>query len=104
MIDLGALTNIATVLGVAVGGYAGGRMQGKSSASQVASDTVEMLETQVNILKEDKAMRDIELTNLRHRVEILEGLVTQRAEVEELNTTVSLVKNTVDRIAVRVGA
>ena len=63
-----------------------------------------MLETQIGLLKEDKQARDEELTDLRHRVEILEGLVTQRAEVEELNTKVTLVKNTVDRIAVKVGA
>lgn len=102
--DLNALTNIATIVGVAVGGYAGGRMQGRSSASQIASDTVEMLQTQVDLLKEDKETRDSELTDLRHRVEILEGLVTQRAEVEELSVKVSLVKDTVDRIAIRVGA
>ncbi len=79
-------------------------MQGRSSASQIASDTVEMLQTQVDLLKEDKETRDSELTDLRHRVEILEGLVTQRAEVEELSVKVSLVKDTVDRIAIRVGA
>lgn len=102
--DLNVLTNIATILGVAVGGYAGGRLQGRTSASQIASDTVEMLQTQVEFLKEDKQARDSELTDLRHRVEILEGLVTQRAEVEELTVKVSLVKDTVDRIAIRVGA
>lgn len=102
--DLNALTNIATIAGVAIGGYAGGRMQGRSSASQIASDTVEMLQTQVDLLKEDKESRDSELTNLRRRVEVLEGLVTQRAEVEELSVKVSLVKDTVDRIAIRVGA
>lgn len=63
-----------------------------------------MLQTQVDLLKEDKETRDSELTDLRHRVEILEGLVTQRAEVEELSVKVSLVKDTVDRIAIRVGA
>lgn len=102
--DLNVLTNIATMIGVAVGGYAGGRMQGRSSASQIASDTVEMLQTQVDLLRDDKDTRDTELRELRHRVEILEGLVTQRAEVEELNVKVSLVKDTVDRIAIRVGA
>lgn len=102
--DLNTLTNIATVVAVAVGGYAGGRMQGRTSASQIAADTVEMLQAQVGSLQDDKEARDSELTDLRHRVEILEGLVTQRAEVEELNVKVSLVKDTVDRIALRVGA
>jgi hypothetical protein len=102
--DINAITNVATVIGVALGGYAGGRMQGRSSASQIAADTVEMLQTQVEILKEDKEGSDAELVDLRHRVEILEGLVTQRAEVEELNVKVSLVKDTVDKIAIKVGA
>jgi uncharacterized protein YcfJ len=102
--DIGTLSSVATVVGVAVGGYAGGRLQGRSSASQIAADTVEMLQTQVELLKEDKESRDGELTELRHRVEILESLVTQRAEVEELGTKISLVKDTVDRIAIRVGA
>ncbi len=102
--DLSALTSVATMVGVAIGGYAGGRIQGRSSTSQIASDTVEMLQAQVEILKEDKEVRDSEIVDLRHRVEILEGLVTQRAEVEELNTKVSLVKDTVDRIAIKVGA
>lgn len=102
--DVGSLADIATGLGIAVGGYASGRLQGRTAASQIASETVEMLETQIGLLKEDKESRDVELTELRHRIEILEGLVTQRAEVEELSAKVSLVKDTVDRIAVKVGA
>lgn len=102
--DVNSILSLATAIGIAIGGYAGGRLQGKSTASQIATDTVEMLETQIGLLKEDKEARDIELTELRHRIEILEGLVTQRAEVEELNAKVSLVKDTVDRIAIKVGA
>lgn len=102
--DLNTITNIATVAGVAIGGYAGGRMQGRSTASQIASDTVDMLQAQVDLLKEDKETRSAELSDLRIRVEVLEGLVTQRAEVEELDLKVSLVKETVDRIATKVGA
>jgi len=103
-IDGTVLSTAVMSIGTAIGGYAGGRIQGRSSATQVAVDTVEMLQTQVDVLKEDRETRDAQLTELRHRVEILEGLVTQRAEVEELNAKVSLVKDTVDRIAVRVGA
>jgi len=102
--DISSITNIVTVLSVAAGGYVGGRMQGRTSASQIAAETVEMLQTQVEYLKEDKEVRDVQLVELRHRVEVLEGLVTQRAEVDELSTKVSLVKDTVDRIAIRVGA
>lgn len=72
-------------------------MTGRSVASQVASDTVDMLQTQVDLLKEDKEHRDLEILDLNNRVAVLEGLVTQRAAVEE-------VKVTVDRIADKVGA
>lgn len=95
-----ALVSIST----AIGGFVSGRVTGRVNASQVATDTVEMLQTQVEILKEDKESRDAELTELRHRIEILEGLVTQRAEVEELSAKVSLVKDAVDRIVIKVGA
>ena len=98
------LVAAATVIGTGAGGFIGGRLAGKGSASQVASDTVDMLETQVNLLKADKENKDAELISLRSRVGVLENLVTQRAEVEELTVKVSLVKDTVDRIAERVGA
>lgn len=72
-------------------------MTGRSVASQVATDTVDMLQTQVDLLKEDKEHRDLEILDLNSRVAVLEGLVTQRAQVAE-------VQETVDRIAVKVGA
>ena len=91
-------------IGTGLGGYFGGRMTGRSAASQIASDTVDMLQTQVDLLKGDKEHRDLELLDLRTRVTVLEELVTQRADVEELTGKISLVKETVDKIAVKVGA
>jgi hypothetical protein len=102
--DIGTATTIAACLGTGLGGYVGGKMAGKSTLSQVASDTVGMLEAQVQVLQTDKEAKDVELTDLRSRVRALEGLVTQRAEVAELSDKVSLVKDTVDRIADRIGA
>lgn len=102
--NIGDLTTIASALGTGVGGFIGGRLTGRTTASQVASDTVDMLETQVQLLKDDKDHRDLEILDLRTRVTVLEELVTQRAEVEELDHKVSLVKETVDRIAEKVGA
>lgn len=93
--------DVLTAIGIAgtgVGGYIGGRINGRSSASQIASDTVEMLQAQIEVLKGDKEHREIELSDLRSRVTILEGLVTQRAEVEELGSRISLVKDTVDSL------
>lgn len=97
------MTGLVSVF-TAIGGYTSGRLSGRSSASQIAADTVDMLQAQIEILSVDKEARDAELTALRHRVSMLENLVTQRAEVAELSDKVSLVKVTVDRIAERVGA
>lgn len=102
--DVSSIATLASAIGVALGGFAGGRLTGKASASQIASDTVDMLQAQVDLLKENKEENDAELVNLRSRIEVLESLVTQRAEVEELGVKISLVKETVERIAIKVGA
>lgn len=102
--DFGTAITAITTVATGAGGYIGGRLTGKSVASQLATDTVDMLQTQVDVLKEDKHEKDAELVNLRSRVEVLENLVTQRAEVEELGEKISLVKETVDKIAIKVGA
>lgn len=102
--DFGSMLTALGVGATGVGSFIGGRMTGKSVASQLAVDTVDLLQSQVDALKNDKHDKDAELINLRSRVEVLESLVTQRAEVEELGEKISLVKETVERIAVRVGA
>lgn len=103
-IDGTMLSTAIMSIGTAIGGFVGGRMTGRTNASQIASDTIDMLQSQVDLLKTDRDDRMVELADLRNRVAVLEGLVTQRAEVEELSEKVSLVKATVDRIAVKVGA
>ena len=95
--DISTMAAAASAIGTGVGGFMGGRIVGRGAASQVASDTVDMLQTQVNLLKEDKEHRDLEILDLTQRVAVLEGLVTQRAEVAR-------VQETVDRIAEKVGA
>lgn len=102
--DYGSIVSVVGVVGTGIGGYISGRLTGRSAASQIASDTVDMLETQNDLLKEEKENMGLVLLDLQTRVAVLEGLVTQRAEVEELSNKVSLVKDTVERIAERVGA
>jgi hypothetical protein len=102
--DIGSALTALTVIGTGLGSFAGGRLSGKGSASQIAADTVDMLQAQVDVLKEEKNSSHAELASLRARVDVLEGLVTQRAEVDELGAKISLVKETVDKIAIRVGA
>lgn len=98
------LINTVVIGATAAGSFFGGRLTGRSAASQIAADTVDLLQAQIESLKDDKTERDAEVVNLRTRVEVLENLVTQRAEVEELGAKISLVKDTVDKIAIRVGA
>lgn len=97
MIDGTVLSTAILSIGTGLGGFLGGRMTGRSMASQVASDTVEMLSTQNELLKTEKEDMGLVLLDLQTRVAVLEGLVTQRAEV-------SAVQVTVDRIAAKVGA
>lgn len=102
--DIGSTFTVVSAVGVAFGGYVGGRLQGRSTSSQIAADTVSMLSEQVDLLKNDKEARELDILDLTQRVAVLEGLVTQRAEVEELSGKVDLVKDEVHRIAVKVGA
>lgn len=102
--DIGTALTAITAISTGIGGFASGRLSGRSSASQIAADTVDMLQAQIETLKEDKEDKDSELINLRSRVEVLEGLVTQRAEVDELGIKVILVKDIVERIATKIGA
>ena len=102
--DIGTVITVVGIGATGAGTYIGGRITGKSSASQIAADTVNILQAHVEALRADKESKDAELTDLRARVDVLESLVTQRAEVAELSGKVDEVKHTVDLIAVRVGA
>lgn len=102
--DYGSILGVVGAVGTGFGGYVGGRLTGRSATTQIAHDTVDMLQAQIEVLQQNKDQRELEMLDLLQRVAVLEGLVTQRADVEELSNRVSLVKDTVDRIAVRVGA
>lgn len=102
--DVASVLTIASAVGTGVGGFIGGRMSGRTSASQIASDTVDMLQVQIETFKQDRERRELEILDLTQRVAVLEGLVTQRAPVEELTNRVSMVKEVVDRVALKVGA
>lgn len=97
MIDGTMLSTAVMSIAMAAGGFFTGRRTAGTDAMSIASQTVEMLQTQVESLTTDKGHRDLEILDLNNRVAVLEGLVTQRADV-------AAVKETVDRIAERVGA
>lgn len=108
--DSATLTTVITTATGVVGGLYGGVRYGKQSAlsdaansSTVATNTVEMLQAQVNHLEEVKDEQSAVIAELNARVNVLEDLVTQRAAVSEVNENVLSVKTTVERIAVKVG-
>jgi hypothetical protein len=97
---------VATVLLIAgsVGGYFGGKRSAVSQSMGIAVDTVELLQVQVATLIEQGRAKDEKIATLEGRVNVLNDLVTQRAEVEAVHTEVMEVKEIVDRIAAKVGA
>ena len=102
--DAATIWTIATGLAGTAGGYVGGKVFGNSSSVETAQNVVELMKAEVDVLKQHGREKDQLLASLNSRVEVLESLVTQRAEVEAVHQDVREVKSTVDRIAVKVGA
>lgn len=96
------ITILTGAAGVA-GGFFGGKRIGNNDVHTTAVSTVELLQVAVGELERQNTGKDRELGDLRGRVEVLEGLVTQRAAVEEVHQEVISVKLTVDKIAEKVG-
>jgi hypothetical protein len=66
--DVASIIAIASAAGTGVGGFVGGRMTGRSVASQIATDTVDMLQAQIDVMKQDKEHRELEILDLNSRV------------------------------------
>lgn len=92
--------NVITVLiglaGIA-GGFLGGRRLAGGQAISTALEVVDLLQAQITMLKEDRQTKTTQIAALEIKVEVLEDLVTQRADV-------LAVKEVVDRIAIKMGA
>lgn len=97
------ITVLTGVAGVA-GGFFGGKKLGSSQAQTIAVNTVELLQVAVGELERQGRLKDEQVAELRARVDTLEGLVTQRAEVEAVHIDVQGVRGVVDKIAAKVGA
>lgn len=102
--DVNAIITILTGAAGVVGGFVGGKRLGNQQVQTTAINTVQLLQAAVNELRDQNLLKDEKIAELGARVEILEGLVTQRAKVDEVHEAVSLVKETVDRIAEKVAA
>jgi len=98
-----AISAIAGAIGAA-GGFVGGRRVAGGQALDIAIGTVELLQVRVDTLTTLGEEKDARLKDLGSRVDLLEGLVTQRAQVEAVREGVMGVWGVVDRIATKVGA
>lgn len=104
------ITILTGAAGVA-GGFFGGKRVGHSSGvqnaaneSQMAVNTVELLQVAVAELQRQNGLKTSEVADLRGRVAVLEDMVTQRAEVAAVHEEVKVVRGVVNAIAAKVGA
>ena len=108
--DSATLTTVITTITGVVGGMYGGVRYGKQSAladaansSTVATNTVDMLQAQVQHLEEVKDEQHEVIVDLTARVNLLEDMVTQRAAVSEVHDDVKAARIVIDKIAEKVG-
>lgn len=102
--DANAIITILTGAAGVTGGFFGGKRLGNAQAQDTAVSTVELLTVAVAELRNQGQIKDEQLSELRARVDMLESLVTQRAEVEAVHVEVQGVRGVVDRIAAKMGA
>lgn len=102
--DANGIITVATGLAGVIGGVWGGSRFGRSQESDISVNTITILQARVNELERMNREKDEQIIELIARVDILESLVTQRAEVEAVHVEVTEVKGIVNRIAVAVGA
>lgn len=83
--------NSAITILIGMAGVVGGYMGGRKNAS-VASDTVSMLQTQIETLKDQCSQIPV----LLERIAVLEEMVTQRAKVDEVLGIVTEIREKLD--------
>jgi len=109
--DPGTITSIGSTVGALVsGGWLGARygkqqvLADAANTSSLSIDVIATLQAKVGLLEQQNSEKELNLVELLTRVEVLENLVTQRAEVEAVHEDVNEVKDIVIRIAYKVGA
>lgn len=102
-LDANAVIVILTGVAGVVGGFFGGRRNGRHSEINTALNTVQLLRESVIELSRQVGDKESEILDLKVRIEVLESMVTQRADVEGVKLEVKGVRSVVDRIATKVG-
>lgn len=97
---------IATLVGVAgiLGGYFGGRRSGKSQDLVDTATAMGILREAITELEKQLKAKDTVIAELYGRVQVLEGLVTQKADVAAVEEGVKGVREVVDRIELVINA
>jgi len=103
-LDTGTIVTVIVALGAALGGFVGGKRRSNTAAVETAVGVVELLQVRIETLETGNSEKAETITDLRVRIEVLESLVTQRADVEAVASEVAGVRGVVDRIADKMGA
>ncbi len=98
------MVTVIVALGAALGGFVGGKRRSNTAAVETAVGVVELLQVRIETLETGNSEKAETITDLRVRIEVLESLVTQRADVEAVASEVAGVRGVVDRIADKMGA
>lgn len=103
---MGVETIIATLVGIAavIGGFFGGKRSGKSQDLTDTAAAMTILQGIVAELEKQNKAKDVLISELYGRVQVLENLVTQKADVAAVEQEVRGVRDVVDRIAVKLNA
>jgi len=96
----------ATIVGLssAIGGALIGAIGGRINALQGLAAINQLLQSTIDNLQTEKTAKDAAIQRLENKVESLEGLVTQKAEVAQLHVKVDALTGRVEAIATKVGA
>lgn len=109
--DPGTIISVAsTGTALVSGGWFGARygkqqaLADAANSSSLSTDVITTLQAKVELLEQQNDSKENNLIELLARVQVLEDLVTQRAEVEVVHQGVTEVRDIVTRIADKVGA
>lgn len=92
------------LIAASAGSYKKGKRDETRGSISSALETIQILESQIAALVSQNEQKDQRIATLEGRVNVLNDLVTQRAEVEAVHSEVLQVREFVERIAAKVGA
>lgn len=97
MNNLDAFVAFAMLAATGVGGWFTGKKQRGDGALGEAANTVIILTSEIDLLKEKLREKDEELAEMRGRIQTLEDLVTQRPDINGIRETVDRIARVVAR-------